>query len=373
MTGPDEGRARPDDDEHGDLPGLAGLADLEGRLRLELGREARDLVPRERLEDIRARVSDGGRPGRPPWLLPLAAAAAVAAITVVAWLGLRPSGVTLPMAGNTSGAAPSAALPTHPRVPTSTLATTPPVATTRRALAVYFVEQVGSDRWGLVRELTTQSVPVGADAAALGAASVDLSVQGSPRMATTTVLAAWVPGTSAQIRLVGPEIGVVLSHGGKAGLSGEQQRVAVQAVVWAVTAGVQENKPVRITVEGGGPIFETQPTGVYKRPAADQVGRDIAPIWVDSPSDSSTLPASSPVVVAGQACTFEGNLRWRLERDGVSAKDGAVTASAACPSLGSWKVDLGILPAGDYAFHAIETSPANGAFTADQKLTFSVR
>ena len=376
MTGPDEGRGMPDSHDSG----YSGdFADLEERLRSALDREARDLVPGERLDDIRARLSDDRPPVRPPWLLPLAAAAAVAAITLVAWLGIRQGGVTLPVAGNTSSAAPSVTAPTPSGLlttstaPTSPLVTTPPGPTTHRALPVYFVEQVGSDRWGLVREFTTYPVPVGADAAALGAASVDLSVQGVPRLATTTVLTAWVPSTFAQIRLGGSEIGVVLSQPGKAGLTDEQQRVAVQQVVWAVTAGVQQDKPVRITVEGGGPIFERQPAGVYKRPAPDQVGRDVAPIWVDGPSEGSALPASSAVVITGQACTFEANVAWRLEQGGTSVKNGAVTASVACPSLGSWRVDLGILRTGDYTFHAIETSAKDGSVTADQKLTFTVR
>lgn len=382
MTGPDE--SRPDG-----VGGPDGPDALEDQLRAVLGREARALVPSDRLDDIRARVADGERSGRPAWLLPLAAAAAVAAISVGAWLGIRPDGAVLPVAIGTSSGVPSVTSPSPSATDspppsgsttasttsasTSPTPTTPPTATTPRALPVYFVEQVGSDRWGLVREFTTQPVPVAADAAALGAASVDLSTQGSPEHATTSVLRAWLPGTSSVILLDGPEIGVVLSQPGRAGLTPEQQRVAVQQVVWAVTAGVHQDKPVSITVRGGGPIFETQPEGIYKRPDPEQVGRDVAPIWVDSPSNGAVLPASSPVVVGGQACTFEANVAWRLERGGAPVKQGAVTASAACPALGSWKVGLGLLPAGDYTFHAIETSAENGSVTADQELMFTVR
>ena len=270
MTGPDEGRGIPDDCERGDL---ADLEDLGQRLRVALAQEARDVVPSDRLDDIRDRVRDDRRPGRPPWLLPLAAAAAVAVITVAAWLGLRPAGVTLPVAGNTSSTAPSAVGPTPSTVPTTstdpTATATATVPTTPRALPVYFVEQVGPDRWGLVREFTTQPVPVGADAAALGAASVNLSVQGAPRNATTTVLDPWQPGTTSTVTTDGPEIVVVLSQSGRAGLGADQQKIAIQQVVWAVTAGVQQNRPVAISVRAGGPVFAGVPTGPFTRPSTD--------------------------------------------------------------------------------------------------------
>ena len=54
-------------------------------------------------------------------------------------------------------------------------------------------------------------------------------------------------------------------------------------------------------------------------------------------------------------------------------RDGATTASIACPSLGSWEVDLGTLAAGDYIFHAIEHSAKDRSVTADQQVTFTVR
>lgn len=362
----------------------AEVSDLEERLRVALGQEAREIRPTDRLADIRARVGqEERRPGRPAWLWPLGAAAAVAAITAVAWLGIRPEVVTPPVAGTTSTNAPSAASttsapatsapPTTTARPTSvpTPATAPP-ATVSRALPVYFVEQVGATRWGLVREFSPQPVPVGADVDTLGAASVDLSVQGTPSNATTTVLDPWQPGTTSTVTTDGAEILVVLSQAGRSGLSAEQQRIAIQQVVWAVTAGVQQNRPVAITVRDRGPVFPGATAGPFKRPATDQVANDVAPIWVDSPSSGAVLPASSPVVVTGQACTFEGNVVWRLD-EGATVRDGATTASAACPSLGTWKVDLGTLAPGAHTFHAIEHSAADGSVTADQRVTFTVQ
>lgn len=391
MTDSDEFRRAGDGAGGGTDPlGPAEVSDLEERLRVALGQEAREIRPTDRLADIRARVGqEERRPGRPAWLCPLGAAAAVAAITAVAWLGIRPGVVTPPVAGTTSttgatsttapsavaptAAPPTSAPPTTSARPTSdpTPATAPP-ATVSRALPVYFVEQVGATRWGLVREFSTQPVPVGADVDTLGAASVDLSVQGTPSNATTTVLDPWQPGTTSTVTTDGAEILVVLSQAGRSGLSAEQQRIAIQQVVWAVTAGVQQNRPVAITVRDSGPVFPGATAGPFKRPATDQVANDVAPIWVDSPSSGAVLPASSPVVVTGQACTFEANVVWRLE-GGATVRDGATTASAACPSLGSWKVDLGTLAPGAYTFHAIEHSAADGSVTADQRVTFTVK
>ena len=81
-------------------------------------------------------------------------------------------------------------------------------------------------------------------------------------------VAAWPAGTTARyVALPAPEVGVSLSGPGVTGLTEEAQRLAVQALVWTVTAAVQQaGAPVPVTVASGGPIFETVGTNVFKRP-----------------------------------------------------------------------------------------------------------
>ncbi len=407
------------------------FADIEERLRVALAQEAHDVEPGDRLDDIRAEVGAGARgAGRPRWLGPVGAAAAVAAIAVVAWLGLRPGTAPLtPVAPNTATALPStSSVPTATTtvptatttvptatttvptatstvptptttvptatttVPTATstvptrttsVTTSPappssanppaPPATTSFALPAYFVQSYAKDHFGLVREYIGTQLPVGADAAAQGAAALNVSLNAQPYTNTDGYLQLWPSGTTAKVTVTVDDIQVVLSAPGVTGLAPEQQRIAVQQVVWAVTAGVQKNLPVRISVASGANIFDTMPPNVYKRPAADTAFMDLAPIWVDSPSRDQVLPAGALVIAKGQACTFEANVQWELKQGAKVVRSGHTTASSGCPTQGSWSVDLGTPTAGTYTFRAFELSAADGSVRAQKVVSFSVR
>ena len=393
------------------------FADIEERLRVALAQEAHDVEPGDRLDDIRAEVGAGARgAGRPRWLGPVGAAAAVAAIAVVAWLGLRPGTAPLtPVAPNTATALPStSSVPTATTtvptatstvptptttvptatttVPTATstvptrttsVTTSPappssanppaPPATTSFALPAYFVQSYAKDHFGLVREYIGTQLPVGADAAAQGAAALNVSLNAQPYTNTDGYLQLWPSGTTAKVTVTVDDIQVVLSGPGVAGPVPEQQRIAVQQVVWAVTAGVQKNLPVRISVASGANIFDTMPPNVYKRPAADTAFMDLAPIWVDSPSRDQVLPAGALVIAKGQACTFEANVQWELKQGAKVVRSGHTTASSGCPTQGSWSVDLGTPTAGTYTFRAFELRAADGSVRAQKVVSFSVR
>ncbi len=397
------------------------FTDIEERLRVALAQEVRGMEPGDRLDDIRAEVGAGGHgAGRPRWLAPFAAAAAVAAITVVAWIGLRP-GTTPPVpvapstasatatgpvtssaptstsSVTTSSAPPSSATPpappspaTSPAPPSSATSPAPPSSATSPAPSssatspappltkpfaapAYFVMPYGTNSLGLVREYIGTQLPVGADPAAQGTAALSVSLNAQPYTNTDGYLQLWPSGTSAKVSLTPNEIQVVLTGPGVTGLAAEQQRIAVQQVVWAVTAGVQKNVPVRISVAGGGKIFETVPAGVYQRPADAQAYQDLAPIWVDTPSRDQVLSAGAPVVVKGQACAFEANVQWELKRGNTVVNKGNTTASSGCPQQGSWSVDLGTLPVGAYTFRAFELSAADGSLRAQKVVSFSVK
>lgn len=241
-------------------------------------------------------------------------------------------------------------------------------------MPVYFVGPYGNQKWGLVREFLTANLPAGADPAAKATAALNLALNAQPYTNTDGYLQPWPAGSSAQQVVVRPsEIEVVLSGPGVKGLTPEQQRVSVQQVVWTATAAVQQNLPVRISVAGGGPIFETMPPSVYKRPATTESYRDLAPIWVDTPSRDQVLPAGSPVVVKGQACTFEANVLWELRQGTTVVKKGNTTASSGCPTQGSYSVDLGVLQPGAYQFRAFELSAKDGSLSAEKVVSFTVK
>jgi hypothetical protein len=354
--------------------------DLEARLRGALTREAQQVHPDDRLRDIRDAVSPKGR--RHPWLPSLAAAAAVAAIAVAVWIGLRPSSAPVPAPATPSTTAPVSPAPSPAPSPSpsvsngsATSGTSAPSATVQVALPVYYLAPPGSagGHYGLVREFVPRQLPVDASVAQKADAALAAAVT-VPKLNPNGFVAAWPASTTARyVALPAPEVGVSLSGPGVTGLPEEAQRLAVQALVWTVTAAVQQaGAPVAVTVASGGPIFEQVGTNVFKRPAADVAFEEIAPIWVDSPYASQSLPAGKPVVVTGLACVVEASFAWELRQGGYVIAKGSTTASIGCPQQGSWSVNLGTLAAGQYEFRAIEYSAKDGSVAFQNIVPFSV-
>ncbi len=368
------------------------LTELEKRLRARLREEADAMTPDDRLSSIQGEaLRQRGR--RPVWLWPVASAAAVALVAVGVWAAVGRGTTPLPTVGapTTSGATTAGPTPsaTSSSTTTSDAPSTGPTATAvpgdptgATPLPAYFVEAVGQGQIGLVREfVAADAVPTGGTSTptfrlgtvAAAQQAVRLSMAATPRHATGATVVAWDPSTTVSVSLRGVEIDVLLSRPGRTGLTPEQQRLAVQQVVWAVTGGLQQNGPVGIVVASGGSIFETMPANIYKRPATDQASRDVAPVWIDTPADGTTVSTGKGLTVTGQACTFEAAVSWVVERNGREVSSGSTTASSGCPVMGSWSVTLGPLPAGNYVFHARELSAKDGSVRGDQVLTFASR
>jgi hypothetical protein len=366
-------------DRH-EVEGDSGLEEVEDRLRGALTREADGISPGDRLGDIRGAVSPT-TDRRHSWLPPIAAAAAVAVLAVGAWVALRPTSAPSPIPATPSTTAPVSPAPSTPPSVTgsatgsATSATGAPAPTVAVALPVYYVAPPGSadGHYALVRVFVPGRLPAGAtpgqkaDAALAAALAV-------PAADPNRFVAAWPAGTTARyVALPAPEVGVSLSGPGVTGLPEEAQRIAVQALVWTVTAAVQQaGAPVPVTVAGGGPIFETVGTNVFKRPADDRLFTEVAPIWVDSPYAGQSLAVGQAVVVTGQACVFEANLTWELRQGGAVVRRGNTTASSGCPQQGSWTVDLGVLAAGRYEFRGIDVSAKDGSIAFQEIVPFSV-
>jgi hypothetical protein len=370
-----------------DRHGFEGLEEIEDRLRGALSREADRVQPDDRLADIRAAVSPSSV-RRWRWVTPIAAAAAVAVIGVAVWVGLRPTAGPTPAPASPSATAPatpssssspsasSSAPSTASGSPSSTgSATSAPVPTVAVALPVYYVAPPGSadGHYRLVRVFVPGQLPSGATTAQKADAGLAAAVT-VPANNPNRFVAPWPAGTTAKyVAMTAPEVGVSLSGSGVTGLPEEAQRMAVQALVWTVTAAVQQAQaPVSVVVSGGR-IFESVGTNVFKRPADDRQFEEIASIWVDSPYASQVLPVGKAVVVTGQACVFEANVTWELRQGGAVVQQGHTTATSGCPQQGSWTVNLGTLTAGQYEFRGIEVSAKDGSVAFQNVVPFSVR
>ena len=101
--------------------------------------------------------------------------------------------------------------------------------------------------------------------------------------------------------------------------------------------------------------------------------RDLAPIWVVSPTRDEVPPRSKPVVVKGQATVFEATLAWQLTRGGASVRSGSAMASVGAPERGDYSIDLGRLPAGEYTISVTEPSAKDGSVAAQATRSFTVK
>ncbi len=180
----------------------------------------------------------------------------------------------------------------------------------------------------------------------------------------------WPDGTMAKVSVTDTAITISLTGPGKTGLSADQQRIAVQSLVWTATAAAQLNVPVHIEVVGGQAIFATKPAGNYSRPASGTWYMDLVSIWIDSPTPGATLKA--PVTVTGQACVFEAQFPWQVLQGSTVVKSGSAMASTACPDYGTYSITIGSLPAGTYTIRLYEISPKDGSVSYETRVPVTV-
>lgn len=325
---------------------------LETLLREAFARDVLTIEPGEGLTAVRSRVEQ-----RSPWLRwrPLVAAAATAA--VVAGGGAFAVSSSLRTQQEPAGTNRSTAV--TPR---------PPASTKRTALPVYYLGADGT-RQGLFREFHQVDVPAAAPAAAVAVLAVTSALDGGSAV-DPDYGAPWLAATSSTAHLTrGADVLTVDLPSAEAtarGRTREQARLAVQQLAWTASAAAQDaGVGVRVLVSGApGMLFGSLPVGdVVHRPGAATAYRDLASVWVQDVVSRESNPGQ--LSVSGSACVFEGALRWQLLQGRRVVRSGSTTASAGCPSRGTWDVSVGAVPTGRYTFRAF-AEPASGKGPATQ-------
>ena len=167
----------------------------------------------------------------------------------------------------------------------------------------------------------------------------------------------------------GNDLNVDIDFGGlNVGAAGEM--MAVQQLMWTAKGLDDGLDTMTITVNGetidtlAGHLDASVPFTLL--PAHEA----IAAVTIDAPLADSKV--SNPVVVSGQACTFEANVAWRLLRDNVVVDAGSTIAGEACPVRSPWTVELKNLEPGIYVFRAFELSMKDGKLVAQDTKSFVV-
>lgn len=360
---------------------------VERELRTALASETRRVQPGDRLDSIlheahlQGPAAGTGGPGRRRWLVPVAAAAAVAAIIGgIWWSGQDRQDSPTPPVGTTG---PSVSVTTPPQTPSTAptgSATSTGIATQPTTLPVYFVGPQGDPEGTpkLFREFLRRDLPVGADVEAKVKGALVEAIDAQRFSNTDGYLQPWSGQTIGDVRVSASDITIDLATPGDpaAAPTAEVRRLAVQQLVWTAQAVVQKgNLPVRITVQGKAtPLFGSIPaTGTFTRPSSDELWQDLAPLWVTSPSRDQVLPAAKPVTVKGLAIVFEANVGWQLKRGTTQVATGHTTASVGAPAQGEYSFSLGTLSPGDYTIRVFETSMKDGdSVHAEKSVTFTI-
>jgi hypothetical protein len=366
---------------------------LAQALREALDERAARIEPGDRLDEI-LRLSEPERPGRlSQWWIPLAAAAAVIAVVSGLWIGLAgrpeplPGGSESPVptasASPTPSAGPSTQAPTSSSSPSPSPSPSPttsaPTTSAPAALPVYYLAPIGDDARvaRLYREwLTVPGVTRESDDAARARAAVGLAITATPE-GTDGYLRTWDGVDLVDLSVTDSGITITLSGPGGTGLPEDTERVSVQQLVWTAQAAVGRGQiPVRFAIaDGSTAMFGSQPVSrTYDRPASrEEYWRDLAPIWVTSPTRAQTLPAGG-VTVRGEASVFEATVSWQLLRGGTVVDEGFTTASTGAPGRGTYEIGLGSLAPGSYAIRVFEPSAEDGTrVSAETTMPFTVR
>jgi hypothetical protein len=175
----------------------------------------------------------------------------------------------------------------------------------------------------------------------------------------------WPGGTT--VRSVAIDAGTVtVDLWGAAGGAGFDATVdastaamAVQQLVWTVTAAAPGLTGVRLLIDGAPAttLWANAPaSGVLHRgPAADV----LAPIWIIDPQQGTVQGHRFPVRLAG--IVFEATMRLRVRDDGSGAvlHDDAVHLSGGAPAQGTATVELN-LPSGRYTIEGYVISERDG-------------
>lgn len=337
-------------DDHDNDPTVA-------RLRAALSAEADMTNPADNgLEEIRART----RETAPRWRTGALLAAAAALIAVIGVGGvLLFTGGEEP-GGNVSANQPATSVSPTPSTGTTGTGSASPSPSPMDQVWVYYVQDDPEAGPRLYREqhlITPIDVPPAAAA---------LHEMFTEPAADPDYRSLWPDQPLVRGYQVEGDVATVdLARFVQVGAAFEE--VAVQQLVYTVTANDPAVKRVRLLVDGKAPASGhadwSQP--VSRAPMVDVQGL----IWLLSPTEGAVV--SSPVSIDGYGTAFEGTVNWQVRQGDTVVKEG-FTQGGSMGEFGEFH-DTVDLPPGTYELRAFEYSAKDGTPINIDTKTFTVR
>ncbi len=135
--------------------------------------------------------------------------------------------------------------------------------------------------------------------------------------------------------------------------------LAVQQLVYTVTAALQQDLPVALLIEGE-PAGELWGHVVWDQPVSRAPALDVRLlVQINDPGEGVSVPAS--FTVTGEAATFEANLPWKiLDGSGAVVQQGSgMTAEGQTLAPFEFRIDFTGAP-GSYVLQIEEDDPSDG-------------
>jgi hypothetical protein len=180
----------------------------------------------------------------------------------------------------------------------------------------------------------------------------------------------WGKGSSLISLKVGIPSVTVDIHLGKPNWGSEVEMRAIDEILWTVSKFMPKITSMSLLVDGktveslAGHVDATK--AFLLGPTYDV----LSPLQISSIYSGEKL--KSPVLVQGEACTFEANVAWKLFKNQIMLKSGAVTAKEACPTRSLWSLDLGKLDPAKYQLLVQDFSAKDGSLIAQDSKDFEV-
>lgn len=331
---------------------------LAARLRDALSSEAAMVHPSDDgLQNIRAGVEHGARPWwRHPGVLAVAAAAV---------LGLAVGGLAVALGGDgddsnvVAGPTTSEATGTPSPSQTTTEASDPPVA--REDVYVYYTMDDGDLGPRLYREQHAAEASVEKSPVVTAVREMLAEPATDPDYSS-----AWPSGTELNsVEISGDTATVDVSQFTTDGSGAEG--VAVQQLVYTVTANDTSVKSVRLLVDGATPTTDIDLSKPVKRAAKLDIQ---GLVWLLTPTQKASV--GSPVEITGFGTAFEGTVSWEVREDGSdTVVQQGFTQAGANGDFADFS-DTVKLPPGTYEMRAFESSAEDGRPLHVDSKTFTV-
>lgn len=180
----------------------------------------------------------------------------------------------------------------------------------------------------------------------------------------------WGAGTALNVYTKDGSTGIIDLKMGKLNVGAEAEARAIDQLLWTISAIDPNITGILLLVDGQPVESLAGHVDTSKKIMKQKSYEVLNSLQISSLAQGDTV--SNPVIISGEACTFEANVLWTLRKDGKILKSKPTTAKSACPDRSTWSVELGNLEPGNYSFTVEEFSAKDGSLSARDDKSFTV-